>query len=83
MKSKTITNNTRLNILLGAGLLLATLTGTANAASGNGADGWRKLQERQNGQQVEQVVRTAEQIASADQYAAQAIAANSSNYNIR
>lgn len=83
MQTRTIANNTRLTILLSAGLLMAALTATANAASGNGADGWRKLQDRQNGGQAEQSVRTPERVASANQYAAQVIAANPANYSVR
>lgn len=67
---------------LGVAVLFSTLSVAAFAGSGNGADGWRKLQIQQQGSQ--QVVQTSSSDrASADAYAAQVIAANPSNYNIR
>lgn len=65
-----------------AALLLTGLSTGAFAESSNGADGWHKLQEAQ------QVTAPSTQASSelrvnADNYAAEAIAANPSNYNTR
>lgn len=61
---------------------LFALATTANAA-GNGADGWYKLQQQQSGEQAQSVTKSDNDRASDDARAAQAIAANPSNYNTR
>ena len=63
-----------------AAMLLAALSAGAYAGSNNGADGWHKLQEVQQGA-TPTTQPSADQRASADNYAAQAIAANPSNYS--
>lgn len=61
---------------------LFALASTASAA-GNGADGWYKLQQQQAGEQTQSVTKSDSERASDDAKAAQAIAANPSNYNTR
>lgn len=64
-----------------AAILLAALSAGAYAASGNGADGWHKLQEAQQG--TTSSAQPSPDQQAADNYAAQAIKANPSNYNTR
>ena len=66
---------------LGVAILLSTLSVAAFAGDSNGADGWRKLQDQQSSQQP--APQSERSQASADAFAAQAIAANPSNYNVR
>lgn len=72
MKSITATQTRQLIALLAAGLMMAAAATSANAGSGNGADGWRKLQDRQANQNTEYLG----QHASDDNYAAQIINAH-------
>lgn len=66
--------------LISAATLALTLAATANAASGNGADGWYELQQRQTNDTTQTTQKSAAERASADEYAARAISANQPNY---